>query len=39
MSPGVPFRESKTVCILPWMHLTVMPEGSTQLCCVASSSI
>jgi glutamate-1-semialdehyde 2,1-aminomutase len=39
MSPGVPFRESKTFCILPWMHLTVMPEGSTQLCCVASSSI
>jgi hypothetical protein len=30
---------SKTFCILPWMHLAVMPEGTTRLCCFAGQPI
>ena len=30
---------SKTFCILPWMHLAVMPEGTARICCVADKSI
>jgi glutamate-1-semialdehyde 2,1-aminomutase len=39
MSTTIPPKESKTFCILPWLHLAVLPEGSAQLCCVASSPI
>jgi glutamate-1-semialdehyde 2,1-aminomutase len=39
MTPSPGPSQSKTFCILPWIHLAVLPEGSTQLCCVASSCI
>jgi pyruvate-formate lyase-activating enzyme len=32
-------ESSKTFCILPWMHLAVMPEGTTRVCCVASQPV
>jgi glutamate-1-semialdehyde 2,1-aminomutase len=39
MSDGAPTTANKAFCILPWMHLTVLPEGTVKLCCVASSCI
>jgi glutamate-1-semialdehyde 2,1-aminomutase len=39
MAAGHPPRENKTFCILPWIHLAVLPEGSSKLCCVASACI
>src|SRR4030095_585817 len=26
-------------CVLPWMHLEVMPEGDAKICCVAKEAI
>jgi len=28
---------SKTFCVLPWLHAATLPDGTVQLCCVASS--
>src|SRR5262245_32051465 len=35
---GTPIRTTTndTFCILPWMHLTVLPDGTSRICCVAS---
>ena len=30
---------SKTFCILPWVHLTLFPEGSVKLCCKAGDQV
>ena len=30
---------TKTFCILPWVHLTLFPEGSVQLCCKAGDQV
>jgi glutamate-1-semialdehyde 2,1-aminomutase len=30
---------SKTFCILPWMHLALMPEGTARVCCVATQPV
>jgi MoaA/NifB/PqqE/SkfB family radical SAM enzyme len=27
--------ESKTFCILPWVHAATLPDGNVQLCCVS----
>ena len=29
----------KTFCILPWVHMTLFPEGSVKLCCKATDSV
>jgi glutamate-1-semialdehyde 2,1-aminomutase len=39
MPAGLPPKENKTFCILPWIHLTVLPEGSAKICCVTSACI
>jgi glutamate-1-semialdehyde 2,1-aminomutase len=39
MNAGLPAKENKRFCILPWIHLTVLPEGSTKICCVTNSCI
>src|SRR5271163_2857313 len=39
MSEGLPATTNKAFCILPWMHLTVLPEGTAKICCVANSCI
>ena len=33
------YRELKTFCPLPWMHLSLHPNGKTRLCCNASHSL
>jgi hypothetical protein len=30
--------ESKTFCILPWVHLSTRPDGSMRVCCTANAS-
>jgi hypothetical protein len=30
---------SETFCILPWVHLEVMPDGACKACCVAGEAI
>jgi wyosine [tRNA(Phe)-imidazoG37] synthetase (radical SAM superfamily) len=30
---------NNTFCILPWIHLTVFPEGEAKICCVANQTI
>lgn len=30
--------ESKTFCILPWIHLSTRPDGSMRVCCTANAS-
>src|SRR5678816_154118 len=29
----------KTFCILPWVHMTLFPEGSVKLCCKAADDV
>jgi hypothetical protein len=29
---------SKTFCILPWIHLATRPNGDMRICCVANAS-
>lgn len=30
---------NKVFCILPWIHLTVFPEGTAKICCIANRTI
>ena len=30
---------SDALCILPWIHLEVVPEGNTKICCVAKEAV
>jgi glutamate-1-semialdehyde 2,1-aminomutase len=39
MATGLPNAANKSFCILPWLHLAVLPEGTAKLCCVAASPV
>jgi pyruvate-formate lyase-activating enzyme len=40
LSPGGPDpTASDSFCILPWLHLEVLPEGTTKACCVAQEMV
>ena len=34
--PGLP---GDALCILPWIHLEVVPEGNAKICCVAGEAV